>query len=74
WGEESVLVPNIEAAVELLAAEVGASDVVLVKASQSVGLWAVAEQLLAEGEKNTGAGTPAPGGTAADGVSTEAVR
>lgn len=74
WGEESVLVPNIEAAVELLAAEVGAGDVVLVKASQSVGLWAVAEQLLAEGEKNTGAGTPAPGGTAADGVSTEAVR
>ncbi|GGL04430.1 UDP-N-acetylmuramoyl-tripeptide--D-alanyl-D-alanine ligase [Nocardia jinanensis] len=74
WGEESVLVPDIEAAVELLAAEVGAGDVVLVKASQSVGLWAVAEQLLAEGEKNTGAGTPAPGGAAADGVSTEAVR
>lgn len=75
WGEESVLVPDIEAAVELLAAEVGAGDVVLVKASQSVGLWAVAEQLLAEGEQNTGAGTPAPGGAgAADGVSTEAVR
>ncbi|MGV9636205.1 UDP-N-acetylmuramoyl-tripeptide--D-alanyl-D-alanine ligase [Nocardia rhamnosiphila] len=75
WGEESVLVPDIEAAVELLAAEVGAGDVVLVKASQSVGLWAVAERLLAEGEKNAGAGTPAPGGAgAADGVSTEAVR
>ncbi|MEV3959751.1 UDP-N-acetylmuramoyl-tripeptide--D-alanyl-D-alanine ligase [Nocardia sp. NPDC050193] len=75
WGEESVLVPDIEAAVELLAAEIGAGDVVLVKASQSVGLWAVAEQLLAEGEKNAGAGTPASGGAgAADGVSTEAVR
>lgn len=75
WGEESVLVPDIEAAVELLAAEVCAGDVVLVKASQSVGLWTVAEQLLAAGDKHSGAGTPAPGGTgAADGVSTEAVR
>ncbi|WP_459545271.1 UDP-N-acetylmuramoyl-tripeptide--D-alanyl-D-alanine ligase [Nocardia sp. X0981] len=67
WGEESVLVPDIEAAVELLAAEVGAGDVVLVKASQSVGLWTVAERLLAAGDKHSGAG-------AADGVSTEAVR
>ncbi|MFI5716636.1 UDP-N-acetylmuramoyl-tripeptide--D-alanyl-D-alanine ligase [Nocardia sp. NPDC051750] len=74
WGEESVLVPDIEAAVRLLDAEVEAGDVVLVKASQSVGLWTVAEQLLAAGE-NSGAGTPAPGGAgAAGGVSTEAVR
>lgn len=75
WGEESVLVPDIEAAVQLLDVEVEAGDVVLVKASQSVGLWAVAEALLAADGKNTGAGTPAPGGAgAADGVSTEAVR
>lgn len=75
WGEESVLVPDIEAAVELVAAEVGPGDVVLVKASQSVGLWTVAEKLLDAGDKDSGAGTPAPGGAgAADGVSTEAVR
>lgn len=48
WGEESVLVPDIDAAIALLDTEVEAGDVVLVKASQSVGLWAVAEYLLAE--------------------------
>lgn len=48
WGEESVLVPDIDAAIALLDTEVEAGDVVLVKASQSVGLWAVAESLLAE--------------------------
>lgn len=45
WGEESVLVPDIEAAVALLDDELEAGDVVLVKASQSVGLWAVAEHV-----------------------------
>lgn len=45
WGEESVLVPDIDAAVALLDDELDAGDVVLVKASQSVGLWAVAEHL-----------------------------
>ncbi|MBH0780108.1 UDP-N-acetylmuramoyl-tripeptide--D-alanyl-D-alanine ligase [Nocardia bovistercoris] len=45
WGEESILVPDIGAAIALLDADVEAGDVVLVKASQSVGLWAVAEHL-----------------------------
>ncbi|MFC8046912.1 UDP-N-acetylmuramoyl-tripeptide--D-alanyl-D-alanine ligase [Nocardia sp. NPDC057353] len=45
WGEESVLVPDIGAAIALLDAEVAAGDVVLVKASQSVGLWEVADHL-----------------------------
>ncbi|MEU7633920.1 UDP-N-acetylmuramoyl-tripeptide--D-alanyl-D-alanine ligase [Nocardia sp. NPDC049220] len=45
WGEESILVPDIEAAIALLDEEVTAGDVVLVKASKSVGLWKVAEHL-----------------------------
>ncbi|WP_327114519.1 UDP-N-acetylmuramoyl-tripeptide--D-alanyl-D-alanine ligase [Nocardia sp. NBC_01730] len=49
WGEESVLVPDIEAAIALLDEEVTAGDVVLVKASKSVGLWEVAEHLTAAG-------------------------
>ena len=74
WGEESVLVPDIEAAVQLLDAEVEAGDVVLVKASQSVGLWAVAEELLTAASNDAGAATPAPGSSTADGAGTEAVR
>ncbi|MGV9616582.1 UDP-N-acetylmuramoyl-tripeptide--D-alanyl-D-alanine ligase [Nocardia xishanensis] len=49
WGEESVLVPDIGAAIALLDDEVEAGDVVLVKASKSVGLWAVAEHLTGAG-------------------------
>jgi UDP-N-acetylmuramoyl-tripeptide--D-alanyl-D-alanine ligase len=45
WGEESILVPDIGAAIALLDDEVEAGDVVLVKASKSVGLWEVAEHL-----------------------------
>ncbi|MGW3468180.1 UDP-N-acetylmuramoyl-tripeptide--D-alanyl-D-alanine ligase [Saccharopolyspora sp. NPDC000995] len=48
WGEESVLVPDIDAAVALLRAELRPGDVVLAKASNSAGLWRVAEALLAE--------------------------
>ncbi|MFI6165780.1 UDP-N-acetylmuramoyl-tripeptide--D-alanyl-D-alanine ligase [Nocardia sp. NPDC051052] len=47
WGEESILVPDIGAAIALLDDEVEAGDVVLVKASKSVGLWEVAEHLIA---------------------------
>ncbi|MFE6864386.1 UDP-N-acetylmuramoyl-tripeptide--D-alanyl-D-alanine ligase [Nocardia sp. NPDC057668] len=47
WGEESVLVPDLDAAIALLDDELEAGDVVLVKASKSVGLWTVAEHLLA---------------------------
>jgi UDP-N-acetylmuramoyl-tripeptide--D-alanyl-D-alanine ligase len=48
WGEESVLVPDVDTAIALLRAQVGPGDVVLVKASRSVGLERVAEALLAD--------------------------
>ncbi|MEU4211460.1 UDP-N-acetylmuramoyl-tripeptide--D-alanyl-D-alanine ligase [Streptomyces sp. NPDC026206] len=47
WGEESVHVSDAQAAVDLLRSELRTGDVVLVKASRSVGLERVAEQLLA---------------------------
>ncbi|MFE5872073.1 UDP-N-acetylmuramoyl-tripeptide--D-alanyl-D-alanine ligase [Streptomyces roseifaciens] len=47
WGEESVHVSDAQAAVDLLRSELRPGDVVLVKASRSVGLERVAEQLLA---------------------------
>ncbi|MCP2256961.1 UDP-N-acetylmuramoyl-tripeptide--D-alanyl-D-alanine ligase [Streptoalloteichus tenebrarius] len=47
WGEESVLVPDVEAAVALLRAELRPGDVVLVKASRAAGLERVARDLLA---------------------------
>ncbi|MFI9272444.1 UDP-N-acetylmuramoyl-tripeptide--D-alanyl-D-alanine ligase [Kitasatospora sp. NPDC052896] len=50
WGEESVLVSDAEAAVELLRGQLRPGDVVLVKASRSVGLEKVAEALLAGGD------------------------
>ncbi|MEV1114693.1 UDP-N-acetylmuramoyl-tripeptide--D-alanyl-D-alanine ligase [Actinosynnema sp. NPDC049800] len=46
WGEEAILVPDVTAAVELLRDQVRPGDVVLVKASNSYGLWRVAEALL----------------------------
>ncbi|MFF2039248.1 UDP-N-acetylmuramoyl-tripeptide--D-alanyl-D-alanine ligase [Kitasatospora sp. NPDC058170] len=49
WGEESVLVSDADAAVELLRSQLRPGDVVLVKASRSVGLEKVAEELLADG-------------------------
>jgi UDP-N-acetylmuramoyl-tripeptide--D-alanyl-D-alanine ligase len=48
WGEESVLVSNVDAAIGLLREQVRPGDVVLVKASRSVGLERVAEALLAD--------------------------
>ncbi|WP_037604785.1 UDP-N-acetylmuramoyl-tripeptide--D-alanyl-D-alanine ligase [Streptacidiphilus rugosus] len=48
WGEESVLVPDADSAIELLREQVRPGDVVLVKASRSVGLEKVAAALLAE--------------------------
>ncbi|MFF8270783.1 UDP-N-acetylmuramoyl-tripeptide--D-alanyl-D-alanine ligase [Streptomyces sp. NPDC016562] len=53
WGEESVLVSDAQAAVDLLRSELRPGDVVLVKASRSAGLERVAQALLAgavEGE------------------------
>ncbi|MEU5807008.1 UDP-N-acetylmuramoyl-tripeptide--D-alanyl-D-alanine ligase [Streptomyces sp. NPDC047718] len=52
WGEESVLVSDAQAAIDLLRSELRPGDVVLVKASRSIGLERVAQALLdgAEGE------------------------
>ncbi|WP_042398706.1 UDP-N-acetylmuramoyl-tripeptide--D-alanyl-D-alanine ligase [Streptacidiphilus carbonis] len=52
WGEESVLVSDVDAAIALLREQVAPGDVVLVKASRSVGLERVAEALLADGGSN----------------------
>ncbi|MFF4538612.1 UDP-N-acetylmuramoyl-tripeptide--D-alanyl-D-alanine ligase [Streptomyces aureus] len=49
WGEESVHVSDAQAAVDLLRSELRPGDVVLVKASRSVGLERVALALLADG-------------------------
>ncbi|MFD5415874.1 UDP-N-acetylmuramoyl-tripeptide--D-alanyl-D-alanine ligase [Streptomyces nojiriensis] len=46
WGEESVLVSDAQAAVDLLRSELRPGDVVLVKASRSAGLERVAQGLL----------------------------
>ena len=46
WGGESELVADVESAVETLVAELEAGDVVLVKASRSVGLERVALRLI----------------------------
>ncbi|MCX4525437.1 MULTISPECIES: UDP-N-acetylmuramoyl-tripeptide--D-alanyl-D-alanine ligase [unclassified Streptomyces] len=46
WGEESVLVSDAQAAVDLLRSELRPGDVVLVKASRSIGLERVALALL----------------------------
>ncbi|WP_042383643.1 UDP-N-acetylmuramoyl-tripeptide--D-alanyl-D-alanine ligase [Streptacidiphilus melanogenes] len=48
WGEESVLVPDADSAIELLREQVRPGDVVLVKASRSVGLEKVASALLTQ--------------------------
>lgn len=48
WGRESVWVPDRDAALALVRAEVAPPDVVLVKGSRLVGLEAVAAALLAD--------------------------
>ena len=48
WGQESVWVPDIDAALEHLRPRLAPGDVVLVKASRSIGLERVADTLLAE--------------------------
>ena len=48
WGSESVKVPDADAALQLLRAELATGDVVLVKASNAAGLGALADQLAAE--------------------------
>ena len=48
WGDESTWVPDIDAANALLRDQVQPGDVVLVKASRSIGLEAVAQALIAQ--------------------------
>ena len=48
WGSESVMVPDADAALELLRAELATGDVVLVKASNAAGLGALADNVAAE--------------------------
>ena len=50
WGPEVVDVPDRDAALELLRAELRPGDVVLVKASNAAGLGALADALVADGE------------------------
>ncbi|MFD4368811.1 UDP-N-acetylmuramoyl-tripeptide--D-alanyl-D-alanine ligase [Rhodococcus sp. NPDC058521] len=53
WGDESMIVPDIPAAIAALEAELAPGDLVLVKASQSIGLWEVAEAVLADDDQRT---------------------
>lgn len=46
WGSEAELVADTDAAAALLAEQLEPGDVVLVKASQSAGLWVIADELL----------------------------
>ncbi|MGV0852830.1 UDP-N-acetylmuramoyl-tripeptide--D-alanyl-D-alanine ligase [Mycolicibacterium phlei] len=48
WGSESTMVPDADAALQLLREELEPGDVVLVKASNAAGLGALAEALLAD--------------------------
>lgn len=48
WGAEATAVPDVDAALALLRAELQAGDVVLVKASNSAGLTALAQALSSE--------------------------
>ena len=48
WTEAPVVVPDVAAAVELLEQDLRADDVVLVKASRSIGLERVVDALLAD--------------------------
>jgi UDP-N-acetylmuramoyl-tripeptide--D-alanyl-D-alanine ligase len=50
WGSESTMVPDTEAALALLRAELQPGDVVLVKSSNAAGLGALAEALMAQDE------------------------
>ena len=64
WGEESILVPDVEAAVALLHDQLRPGDVVLVKASKVAGLWRVAEALLSPAPDNSPSHERSNGGDA----------
>ncbi len=48
WGEESMLVADHASAIAVLKAELQPGDIVLIKASQSIALWSVADALLSD--------------------------
>jgi len=50
WGDESTWVPDVESALDLLREQLIPGDVVLVKASRSVGLERVAQALMTEAD------------------------
>ncbi|MDG4666464.1 UDP-N-acetylmuramoyl-tripeptide--D-alanyl-D-alanine ligase [Mycobacterium sp. 236(2023)] len=54
WGSEATAVADADAALALLRAELQSGDVVLVKASNSAGLGALAEALAADGTREGG--------------------
>jgi UDP-N-acetylmuramoyl-tripeptide--D-alanyl-D-alanine ligase len=56
WGKESVLVPDVDAAIALLREQLAPGDVLLVKASNAVGLWRVADALLSDQQASAGGG------------------
>lgn len=51
WGSEAVLVPDADAALDVLRAELAEGDVVLVKASNAAGLGALADLLAEQGDR-----------------------
>lgn len=54
WGEESVLVPDVDAATAMVRAQARPNDVVLVKGANTYGLWRLADALHAEGPGDRG--------------------
>ena len=56
WGSESTMVADPDAALALLRAELKPGDVVLVKASNAVGLGAIADALLSDHVPSDGRG------------------
>ncbi|BCN64385.1 UDP-N-acetylmuramoyl-tripeptide--D-alanyl-D-alanine ligase [Prescottella equi] len=60
WGDEAIHVPDGASAIALLEQELRAGDLVLVKASQSVGLWEVADAVLAAPVAGSVTGEEAP--------------
>ena len=51
WGPESTMVPDADAALALLRAELAVGDVVLVKASNAAGLGPLADALAEQSEQ-----------------------
>jgi UDP-N-acetylmuramoyl-tripeptide--D-alanyl-D-alanine ligase len=54
WGSESIMVADADAALALLRSELAPGDVVLIKASNAVGLGAIADALLGDSMPSDG--------------------